>query len=202
VYDQFYNGEPELAKVGRIVNAAQWKRIMSTLSSTKGHIILGDGHDESQLYIAPTVVRDVLEDDVLVQAELFGPVLPVIRCTDMAHAKEIMRSVSVQALGFYILSEDLEEANDMVNTVQAGSAAINDVMAQIAPTSLPFGGIGHSGHGAYRGKAGIDTFSHKLSLVTVPTSAEFETMIEWRYPYSESDETLNFIRENLQAELP
>lgn len=75
-------------------------------------------------------------------------------------------------------------------------------MAQIAPTSMPFGGFGSSGFGAYRGKASIDTFSHKQSIVTVPTVPEFETMLEWRYPYADQEKTVEFIRANMLAPLP
>ena len=33
---------------------------------------------------------------------------------------------------------------------------------------LPFGGVGNSGMGAYHGKLGFDTFSHKKSIVKKP----------------------------------
>jgi len=171
-----------MSTVGRIVNVAQWRRITSLLSSTKGTITCGGRSVESQLFIEPTLAENVPEDDVLLDTEVFGPILPVIRCKDMAHAKAILKSICPTALAFYVFSEDLEEANQMVNTIRSGSAAINDVMAQMAPTSLPFGGIGQSGFGAYRGRASIDTFSHKQSVTTLPTSAEFENMLEWRYP--------------------
>lgn len=67
---------------------------------------------------------------------------------------------------------------------------------------MPFGGFGSSGFGAYRGKASIDTFSHKQSIVTVPTVPEFENMLEWRYPYADQEKTVEFIRANMLAPLP
>jgi hypothetical protein len=74
-------------------------------------------------------------------------------------------------------------------------------MAQIAPSSLPFGGVGQSGFGSYRGKASIDTFSNLQSLVAVPTVPEFEAMLGWRYPQTESLETVELVKANLQAPL-
>jgi len=55
-------------------------------------------------------------------------------------------------------------------------------MVQIAPSSFLFGGVGQSGFGAYGGEASIDTFSHKQSVVVVPTVPEFETLLGWRCP--------------------
>ena len=83
----------------------------------------------------------------------------------------------------------------------AGTVSINDCMAQIAPTSLPFGGFGNSGYGAYRGKATIETFSHRQSKVTVPTAPEFEALLGWRYPYAESRDTVEFVKANLEMKL-
>jgi acyl-CoA reductase-like NAD-dependent aldehyde dehydrogenase len=190
-----------MSRVGRIINAAKWSRVTSLLSSTKGTITRGGSSVESQLFVEPTIVRDVPLDDALLDAEVFGPILPVLRCKDMTDISATLKSISPSPLCFYVFSEDLEEANNMVNTVQCGSAAINDVMAQMVPTSMPFGGIGESGFGAYRGKASIDTFSHKQSVVSVPTSNEFENMLEWRYPYSESKDTVQFLKDNMKAKL-
>ncbi|KAK9427694.1 hypothetical protein V1505DRAFT_358536 [Lipomyces doorenjongii] len=201
-YRDFYKGEAQVRTVGRIVNAAQFQRVQSLLSSTKGNVVLGGRVDDNQLFVEPTVVTGLLEDDVLLQSEIFGPILPIVRAVDIDHAKALAKTIAPESLGLYVFSEDIDEANYIVNTLPNGSSAINDVMAQIAPSSTPFGGFGRSGFGAYRGKASIDTFSHLQSTVTVPTSAEFETMLEWRYPYAEPDSTVDFIRQNLLAKLP
>ena len=42
-----------------------------------------------------------------------------------------------------------------------------------APT-LPFGGVGHSGFGAYHGKFTFDTFSHRKPVLSTPTSGYLE----------------------------
>jgi acyl-CoA reductase-like NAD-dependent aldehyde dehydrogenase len=163
---------------------------------------LGGKLDADSLYVEPTVVVDLSPEDSLLTSEVFGPILPVVRARDIKHAISLTKSLAPESLGLYVFSEDSEEANTVVNTVPNGSAAINDVMAQIAPTSLPFGGFGASGFGSYRGKASIDTFSHRQSIVNVPTNADFEAMLEWRYPYADPDPTVAFIRANMTAPLP
>jgi acyl-CoA reductase-like NAD-dependent aldehyde dehydrogenase len=184
------------------VTAAQFQRVQSFLSSTKGKVVIGGAVDERQLFIQPTVVVDPPEDDVVLQNEIFGPILPVVRATDMLHAKALVKKIAPESLGLYAFSEDPDEANAFVNSLPNGPSAIDDVMAQIVPTSLPFGGFGQSGFGAYRGMASIDNFPHKQSTVTGSTAAEVEGMLEWRYPCSELPQTVDFIRSNLLAPLP
>jgi coniferyl-aldehyde dehydrogenase len=44
---------------------------------------------------------------------------------------------------------------------------INDTLLHVTVEGLPFGGIGASGMGAYHGKAGFETFSHRKSVLEV-----------------------------------
>jgi len=95
----------------------------------------------------------------------------------------------------------MEEASDLVASCAAGTAAINDCMAQIAPTGLKFDGAGVSGFGAYRGKASIDTFSHLQPAVTVTTVPEFDALLGRRYPQAESLETVEFVKNAMEARM-
>jgi acyl-CoA reductase-like NAD-dependent aldehyde dehydrogenase len=199
IYQSYYQGNPKWERVGKIVNNANWIRITSLLSSTRGEIILGGKGNEPERFIEPTVVINVNEDDSTVQGEIFGPVLPVIKYSTSEDAKRLLGELSPDALALYVFSQDLEEANKIINMSTTGSASINDCMAQIAPTSLPFGGFGKSGFGSYRGRESIETFSHKQSIVTVPTAPEFEALMGWRYPYAESMETIKFVKTNLEV---
>lgn len=83
----------------------------------------------------------------------------------------------------------------------SGGMAINDVMGQVAVTSLAFGGFGTSGMGCYRGKAGIDTLSHRKSVATVPTTADFEALLEWRYVDRDQEEKFKAFKMNLDRKL-
>ena len=52
--------------------------------------------------------------------------------------------------------------------VSSGGAVINDTILHVGNHYLPFGGVGHSGIGAYHGKYGFDTFSHEKSILKKP----------------------------------
>ena len=198
-YQSYYEGSPDSRRVGKIVNNTHWARINSLLDSTRGRIILGGKGTENERFIEPTVIVDIDERDPLVQEEIFGPILPVLKYTTEDDAKRLLRDLSPDALALYIFTNKVEESNAIINWSSTGTASINDCMAQIAPTSLPFGGVGQSGFGSYRGKASIDTFSHQQSVVTVPTTPEFEAMMSWRYPNAESENTLVFAKANLEV---
>jgi acyl-CoA reductase-like NAD-dependent aldehyde dehydrogenase len=201
IYANFYQQKNEVSNVGRIINKQHWKRVMDLISASRGTIIQGGIGDEKTLFIKPTIITNVLENDAIVETEIFGPVMPLLKFSKIEDAKRLAHSLSPGGLALYVFTEDLTEANDLVASCLAGTAAINDCMAQIAPSSLPFGGVGESGFGAYRGKASIDTFSHKQSVVTVPTAAEFEALLGWRYPPAESMETVNFVKGALESKL-
>lgn len=66
----------------------------------------------------------------------------------------------------------------VLSNVRSGGAAVNDAALHV-PT-LPFGGVGESGYGAYRGKASFDVFTHHRSITSSPGWVEFALSI--RYP--------------------
>lgn len=200
-HQDFYGDTVEVAKVGKIVNADHWKRVMSLITSSQGTTVFGGTGSEAELFIEPTVVKNITSEDSLAQTEIFGPILPVLKYSTKIGAKALVQKLSANALALYVFTEDLEEARQILTWCNAGTACINDVMGQIAPVSMPFGGVRGSGLGAYRGKASIETFSHKQPMVTVPTAPEFEAMLAWRYPQMESKETVAFVKANLEMKL-
>jgi aldehyde dehydrogenase (NAD+) len=57
----------------------------------------------------------------------------------------------------------------VVADTSSGGVTLNHAVLHLAVPDLPFGGVGASGMGAYHGKAGFDTFSHRKSVLTKPT---------------------------------
>lgn len=70
-----------------------------------------------------------------------------------------------KCLSMYIFTKNQEKIDRLVNETSSGALTINDMIKHFAITSLPFGGVGHSGIGAYHGKFGFDTFSHKKAVL-------------------------------------
>jgi acyl-CoA reductase-like NAD-dependent aldehyde dehydrogenase len=186
--------------MARIVNKMHLQRLTSILSSTKG-TIHGGSSNPSTLFIQPTLVTDVLPTDIVFGSELFGPILPILPYKTLPEARATIAGISETPLGLYIMTEDPAEAEYIRAHTSSGGMAINDVMAHVAVTSLPFGGFGQSGMGCYRGKAGIDTFSHRKSVATVATDEAFESLLEWRYATGDREAKYRIFKENLEGKL-
>ena len=65
--------------------------------------------------------------------------------------------------------------------------------------TLPFGGVGDSGMGAYHGKHGFECFSHHRSVMFRPHGLEF--MNKPRYPPM-TDQTLKLMKTALEKPIP
>ena len=130
----------------------------------RGNIIVGGQANPNDLYIAPTVISDLAWDDPIMQEEIFGPILPVMEFEDLSQVISSLNS-RPKSLALYVFSDRPENYQRVIDEVSFGNGCINDTVIQIANLHLPFGGVGSSGMGGYRGKASFDIFSHKKSVL-------------------------------------
>jgi acyl-CoA reductase-like NAD-dependent aldehyde dehydrogenase len=130
---------------------------------------------------------------------IFGPILPIVFVSSVPDACKLIPKIHEKPLGLHILTEDPAELEYVVKNTTSGGASLNDVMTQIAISILPFGGVGPSGMASYHGKASIDTFSHRKSVVHIPKEAE--DGFEWRCPSGDQVGKFNFYKTNLEAKL-
>jgi aldehyde dehydrogenase (NAD+) len=162
----------------RIINDRHFNRLLNLLDNEK--VFHGGTIDKDQLYIAPTILRDVSFEDEVMKEEIFGPLLPVISFTDLADAvKKVKERPS--PLACYIYSKDKTRINTLLKELSFGGGAVNDSVMHLSISNLPFGGVGLSGMGNYHGKAGFDTFTHYKSMLDKATW--FEPPVKYA-PYS------------------
>jgi aldehyde dehydrogenase (NAD+) len=76
----------------------------------------------------------------------------------------------------YVFSGSDEPIDTMVRTTSSGGVCVNQTLMHILPATLPFGGVGDSGMGAYHGKAGFDVFSHHKSVLTKPVRPDLKLL--------------------------
>ncbi len=164
---QFFGTRPEESEnFGKIINHKQFNRIISYL--TEGNIVHGGRHDSDQLFIEPTILDQVGLDDSVMKDEIFGPILPVIAFSTREEALAIIAN-NPNPLAFYIFTSSTTKEKLWLSDVPSGGACVNNASLHLTNPSLPFGGRGFSGMGAYHGKASFDTFSHKKSVLKTPT---------------------------------
>ncbi|MFM8525086.1 MAG: aldehyde dehydrogenase family protein [Cyanobacteriota bacterium] len=164
---------------GRIINQAQFSRLLSLLQTAqgRGQVLMGGEHDPERRRIGLTLLEVRDDDDPLMQEELFGPLLPVLTVEGLDEALERVRR-GPKPLALYLFSRSREAATAVLNSSSSGSVGINDVVYQAGVPALPFGGVGASGIGAYHGQAGFDSLSHRRSVLTRP----FWLDLPLRYP--------------------
>ncbi len=158
-----YGKNPEIsADFPRIVNHKNWLRLTSFLENEI--IILGGQTNASDNYIAPTLLDESKLDSSVMQDEIFGPILPIISYDNEIEIESIITRYE-KPLSLYVFSTNNKWAKEIVNKYSFGGGCINDTIVHFSNHRLPFGGVGHSGIGAYHGKLSFDTFSHKKSIV-------------------------------------
>ena len=146
----------------RIVNATHLSRLTSML--TDSNVIFGGTYDVSDSYLAPTLIDEPSLDSEVMKDEIFGPILPILSYETESDIDSVLSQYE-KPLGFYVFSNDTSFYKKMIETYSFGGGTINDTMVQFGNSRLPFGGVGESGIGAYHGRLGFDTFSHKKGIV-------------------------------------
>jgi acyl-CoA reductase-like NAD-dependent aldehyde dehydrogenase len=167
---QFYGADPLASPdYARIVDDAHFDRLEAFLRD--GDVAVGGRAVRPQRYIAPTVLEHVSWDSGIMQEEIFGPILPVLEFEDLDAALEKLQAMP-KPLALYHFSRERARQEEVLRRLPSGGACINDTFGQFINLRLPFGGVGESGMGAYHGKAGFDTFSHRRGVVRRSTWAD------------------------------
>lgn len=166
IESQYSKNPLENPDYGKIVNSKHFERICALIDKTK--TVYGGKINPDTLQIEPTVMTGVTYDDAVMGEEIFGPVLPVM---EFETAEEAIASINAhdRPLALYIFSKDKKNIKKVLSGTRFGGGCVNDTIIHLATTNMGFGGVGESGMGAYHGKVGFDTFSHKKSIVDKKT---------------------------------
>ncbi len=158
----------------RIINEHHFKRLVDLIE--KSNVIFGGQTDEDDLIIYPTVVEAKINDEIM-EDEIFGPILPILRFKDYEEVKTYIKS-KPKPLALYIFTESETNKQKILNDIQSGGVTINDTLIHLSSSRLPFGGIGESGFGSYHGKYSFEEFTQKRAVLDRKTYVEFPL----RYP--------------------
>jgi len=170
----------------RIVNQRQFDRLVGYIEATKGTVVAGGGSDPELLTIEPTVLVDPDPDEPAMTDEIFGPILPVISVESMGEAIAFVNA-RPKPLALYVFARSKAVAERVIDQVPAGGAVINHIAIQCVVPTLPFGGVGSSGMGAYHGEWGFQAMSHRKAVLTKSQKPDFRILYP---PYSERAQKL------------
>lgn len=162
IKDVLGNNPEEADNYVKIVNNRHLQRLKSLVNKSK--VVYGGEWKDEKLYFAPTVMKDVLFSDPVMEDEIFGPILPVVPYDNLGEAITYVND-QPKPLSLYVFSRNKKIKNRLLNEISFGGATINDGIMHISNPHLPFGGVGESGMGGYHGQFGFDAFSHYKSVL-------------------------------------
>jgi aldehyde dehydrogenase (NAD+) len=163
-----YGDDPRRSRdYGRVVSRAHVDRLRRLLEAGGYERVAAGGEiDEADRYVAPTVLAGVSPEAPLMQEEIFGPILPVLPVADLDAASAFVRARPIP-LAVYVFAEPAA-ARRVLAATRSGGAAIGTTILHAGIPDLPYGGLGESGTGAYHGRHGFETFSHRRSVFVKP----------------------------------
>ena len=184
----FGNSPIDSESYGRIINIDNLNRIKNVLKNQK--VEFGGKISSDRLYIEPTIIIDPDMNSEIMNEEIFGPILPIISYENESEINDIIDN-NPTPLAFYIFSKNQTFIDNLIENNKFGGCVVNDTLIHYINPNLPFGGIGDSGMGAYRGKFSFDTFSHLKPVLRK------KSMIDLPFRYGPYPKSFNFIRKML-----
>jgi coniferyl-aldehyde dehydrogenase len=149
--------------------------------------LLGDDKPDPQSRkIPPYLVMDPSDDSLLMQEEIFGPILPVKPYDDLDEVIAYINS-NERPLALYLYSNDKAAQDKIIHRTLSGGICLNDSMLHVAQHDMPFGGIGNSGMGHYHGQEGFNEFS---KLRPIFKQAKKSGILDMAPPYGDRFEKL------------
>ncbi|MGS0743688.1 coniferyl aldehyde dehydrogenase [Glaciimonas sp. GG7] len=147
-----------------IINERQAQRLRRYIDDAKAqgaviHPLHSEIPVEESRKFTPLIVSNVTDSMLIMQEEIFGPLLPLMLYDDVEQAIDYVNS-HPRPLVLYLFSNDRLLQEKVLRQTTSGGVVMNDVIMQVVQNDLPFGGVGDSGMGRYHGKEGFDTFSN------------------------------------------
>lgn len=151
---------------GKIININRFNRLVSYLK--EGQIFFGGKTNKDALYIEPTILTNISMDDLVMNEEIFGPILPVLSFNTTKDAMKIVAQ-NENPLALYLFTKSKTREEEWLKKVPFGGGCINNTVSHFAIEHFPFGGVGNSGIGAYHGKNTFDVFTHAKPVLKTST---------------------------------
>jgi acyl-CoA reductase-like NAD-dependent aldehyde dehydrogenase len=159
------DGSVEGVDFGPIQNKTQFDKVCAIASEAKARgarFLTGGEPMQGAGYFFPvTIVADIADDTRLVAEEPFGPILPVLKFSDVEDALRRAND-SNNGLGGSVWSADVARASELAGRLECGTAWVNS-HAMIQP-NMPFGGVKESGMGVEFGRYGLEEYTNIQSL--------------------------------------
>jgi aldehyde dehydrogenase (NAD+) len=178
--ESYYSNDPSSSSsYSRIVNKNHFNRLVSYIENAKENeatIEMGGEYDSEEYFIEPTVISNLNEDALLLNEEIFGPILPIKTYNDINEVIDYINSKE-KPLALYIYSQDTKNVNKIINSTRAGGTCVNTNALQASNHALPFGGCNNSGMGKSHGFFGFQEFSNPRAILKRKTKGPLNLLL-------------------------
>ncbi|WP_426142216.1 coniferyl aldehyde dehydrogenase [Pseudomonas sp. DWP3-1-2] len=143
-----------------IINQRQVARLSGYLddAKAKGASVIALYDQSQERRMAFNLLLNVNDDMLVMQDEIFGPLLPIVPYTSIDQAFAYINQ-RPRPLALYYFGYNKAEQQRVLEQTHSGGVCLNDTLLHVAQDDLPFGGVGPSGMGHYHGREGFLTFS-------------------------------------------
>ncbi len=155
------------ADFSHIISSKHQERLqgmVTTAVASGAKILIGGKGDTAKRYLDPTFLTDVQLGNPILEQELFGPIMPIMKIKDLDEALAIIRKVE-KPLGLYIFSRSNKNIARVQNSTSSGCMMINETTVAFGHTEMPFGGVNYSGIGKAHGHAGFLSFTNEKPVM-------------------------------------
>lgn len=152
--------------IAQIVNSQNFSRIKKLFDDAiaKGaNVAVGGKLEEADLTVHPTLLTDVTPDMLILQEEIFGPIIPVMTYENLDEVISYIEERD-KPLALYVYSNDQDNIDKVLKRTSSGGVTVNGVFSHYLENQLPFGGVNQSGMGSYHGYFGFKAFSHERAI--------------------------------------
>ena len=154
--------------VGAIVSPHQIdiiERLVDDAVAKGARVLVGGQRGEGPgQFFEPTVIVDATPDMAIMQEELFGPVMVIVRVRGDAEAVRIANGTRF-GLGSTVMSKSPARARRIAEQLRVGSCTINDFGFTYMAQDLPFGGVDASGFGRLNGREGLRACTNNKAIL-------------------------------------
>lgn len=153
------------AQIGPLINDAAMAKVQRLVADAVGlgaTVVTGGQIDAAgPRFYAPTILAGVTQDMEILDAEIFGPVAPVLRFETEDDAIRIANDTP-SGLAAYFYARDIGRIWRVADALEVGMIGINE--GAISNEMAPFGGVKQSGIGREGSKFGIDEYVERKYL--------------------------------------
>ena len=152
-----------IAQIVNDQNFGRIKRLFDDAIAKGAKIAVGGTLEGADRTIHPTMLTDVTPDMLIMQEEIFGPIVPVLTYKKIDDVIDYISSRG-KPLALYIFSNNPNNIDKILSRTSSGGVTVNGFFSHYLENKLPFGGVNQSGIGSYHGFFGFKAFSHERAI--------------------------------------